>query len=169
MTPAEQPSPTPRSATVGSVLDLVPRTYDHPDVQNLVRALHAAQLALYDVADHPHDIDADRFIPPTGLFVVGYRDGVPVACGGWHRVDEQTAEIKRMFVADEVRGRGYGHTLLVELEDHARATGASRLILETGVRNHRAIALYLRVGYRRVPSYTPGRDPLINRAFSKSC
>jgi len=159
--------PVSTSVTSRDGLELVPRAYDHPDVVDLVQALHSAQLALYGVADHPDDIDAARFVPPNGLFVVGYRDGVPVAGGGWHRVDHETAEIKRMYVADEVRGHGYGRAVLAELEQRAHAAGATRLILETGVRNHRALALYRQAGYRSVSSYVPGRDPMINRAFVK--
>src|SRR5690606_40378229 len=59
----------------------------------------------------------------SDLFLVGYRDEVPVACGGWRSHDEDDgslragdAEIKRMFVVDGERGKGYARTMLAALE-----------------------------------------------------
>ena len=39
--------------------------------------------------------------PPDGVFLVAYERGLPVACGGLKRLDDQTAEIKRMCVIPE--------------------------------------------------------------------
>ena len=82
---------------------------------------------------------AEEFAPPHGGFLVGYLDGRPVAMGGWRFAPyaapagaDRAAEIKRMYVADAARGRGFGRTLLSALEDDARAAGADWMVLETG-------------------------------------
>jgi GNAT superfamily N-acetyltransferase len=72
-----------------------------------------------------------------------------------------------MYTLPEHRGYGYGRLLLVELERHAADAGAEHAILETGIRNRFALALYTGAGYEPAPSYVPGRDPAINRAFAK--
>ena len=66
------------------------------------------------------------------------------------------------------RGHGVGRALLSWLEGHATAAGAHRTILETGVRNAAAIALFTSAGYQPVDRYVEGRDPEINRAYGRS-
>ena len=56
-------------------------------------------------------------------------------------------------VAPEHRGRGYAKRLLAEIERHAADCGYSCLRLETGDRQHESIALYERVGFRRIPNF----------------
>ena len=64
-----------------------------------------------------------------------------------------TAEIKRMFVRENVRGRGIAGEILVELETWAKEIGYSECILETGVKQPEAIRLYEKSGYEIIPSY----------------
>lgn len=151
-----------------STLTLLRRSYDHPDAAVLVRDLHSDQLQRYGFADHPEDNDAADFEPPPGLFLVGYQDGRPIACGGYRRLPgDSTVEIKRMFVQPDGRGRGYGRLLLHALEGAAERCGARRVILETGARNVEALRLYLRAGYCLIPGYVGGRNPDVNRALGR--
>ncbi|MGH8883578.1 MAG: GNAT family N-acetyltransferase [Egibacteraceae bacterium] len=145
---------------------LMRRPYDHPDACALVLTLHAEQLGRYGFADDPHDTDPAEFAPP-GVFLVGYVNGRPVACGGCHLWEATTVEIKRMYVKPAHRGRGYGRHLLRALENAARTAGAHRIILETGGRNAEALALYTRAGFEPIPPYAQARDPQVNRAFAK--
>ncbi|MEV4526623.1 GNAT family N-acetyltransferase [Streptosporangium sp. NPDC049304] len=109
--------------------------------------------------------------PPTphGLFLVGYLNTVPVTCGGYRTFDEhtRTIEIKKMYTVPRLRGLGLGERILTTLENHAAQSGAQRSILETGVRNTAALALYTGIGYQPAARYVNGRDPAINRAFIK--
>ena len=91
------------------------------------------------------------------LATVGYVDGVPVAMGGWRRLGDRpglpsshTAEIKRMYVAAAVRRRGLSRIVLTELETSARAAGLAWLVLETGLPQTSAVALYRTSGYTEV-------------------
>ncbi len=144
-------------------------SYTSPAARELTQALHSEQVATYGRADDPEAIDATEFDPPNGTFFLALRaDRTALACGGWRTVSPGTAEIKRMYVAPAARGHGLGRQVLQALEDDARRHGMSEVILETGVNNLAALALYARCGYARVPSYVPGRDLQINRALGKS-
>jgi len=61
--------------------------------------------------------------------------------------------VKRMWVADRVRGLGLGRRLLAELERRAAATGARVVRLETNEALVEAIALYRSSGYREVEPF----------------
>jgi GNAT superfamily N-acetyltransferase len=141
--------------------------YGHPDARRLTRALHSEQLALYGFADDPDTTPEADFDPSRGLFLIARVGEEPIGCGGIRLLDEHTAEIKRMFVADRARGRGIGRCLLERLEGHVVSRGAMRILLETGRRNTAALALYHRAGYLPCPSYVPGRDHRVNRAMAK--
>jgi GNAT superfamily N-acetyltransferase len=88
-----------------------------------------------------------------GAFLVAYLDDMAVGCGAVRRLDEATAEIKRMYVDPSVRGRGIGRALVEALECEARLVGVTRIVLETGTRLAPAIKLYEAMGYARIPPF----------------
>jgi GNAT superfamily N-acetyltransferase len=63
------------------------------------------------------------------------------------------AELKRMYVVPDARGRGVATALLSALEGAARDRGWTTLRLETGPRQPEAIALYTRAGYRPIEAF----------------
>ncbi|MFC5188133.1 GNAT family N-acetyltransferase [Actinomadura harenae] len=158
-------SQAPRPPEDARRLNLRPRSYDHPDVRRLTADLYREQLARYGFADAPDDLPA-AFAPPNGLFLVAYEDETPCACGGVQTHAPGVAEIKKLYVATSHRRHGLGHRILEALEDAARASGARRIILETGSRNTEALSLYTRTGYQPIPAYRE-RDATINRALAK--
>jgi len=87
------------------------------------------------------------------VFLVVRSAGRPVGCGAVRRLDAQTAEIKRMYVVTDFRGQGVARRLLAALESESAALGISRLVLETGVRQPEALALYERAGFSRIPAF----------------
>lgn len=68
------------------------------------------------------------------------------------------AEVKRMYVVPEARGRGYSRVLMGAAENAARRAGAIRIVLETGSRQPEAIGLYKAIGYSVVPNFGPWVD-----------
>jgi ribosomal protein S18 acetylase RimI-like enzyme len=139
------------------VVELIPRPYGHPDVVALTRDVQAHYARLYGGQGDQSVVEVADFEAPTGHFVVGYLDGVPVAMGGWRRLGDRpglpsphTAEIKRMYVAPDAQGRGLSRGVLAELEDSARCAGIDWLVLETGQPQTSAIALYRSCGYTEV-------------------
>jgi GNAT superfamily N-acetyltransferase len=181
--PGYAPATAPPRAETPTELVVREVDYDHPDSVALVSALFEDQRARYGYAD-PVEADPVDYRPPDGAFLVAYLRRRPVVCGGYriHRSPaigqdapgaetektlSRTVEIKKMYTVPEYRGHGYGRHLLAELERRATDAGARHAILETGVRNHSALALYTGAGYEPAASYVPGRDPAINRAFTK--
>jgi len=64
-----------------------------------------------------------------------------------------TAELKRMFVHPDARGRGVAGLLLDRIETDAAASGIRELRLETGPLHEAALALYRRHGYQPIPRF----------------
>ncbi len=152
---------------------LRPTALDHPDALALVTRLQAYYRAIYGGQDGT-PIDVTEFAEPSGHFVVGYVEGVAVACGGWRARDGEDpalrpgdAEVKRMFVDQPERGRGHGHAVLAELERTAARAGRRRMVLETGVRQPEAITLYVSAGYAPMPPFGAYRDAPGSRHFAK--
>jgi GNAT superfamily N-acetyltransferase len=119
-------------------------------------------------------VDPAQFARPWGLFVVGYLDGGPVACGGWRAQADPPdglrptdAEIKRMYVAQSARGNGFARAVLAELERTATAAGRKRSVLETGLKQPEAIALYQSSGYTEIPKFGIYRHDALSVCFGK--
>lgn len=91
--------------------------------------------------------------PPGGTCLVGYDGARPVCVGGLKRLDDRTAEIKRMYVVPEARGHGVARALLGALEDAARRLGYARLRLDTGPDQPHARALYESAGFAAIADY----------------
>jgi len=135
-------------------LTLTPEPFDSTDARRLVAALDAHLSSLYapDQRFGPN-LKSEHLAPGTGLFLVARQGGRAVGCGALRRLDEDTAEVKRMYFEPEARGRGVGAAVLGHLETAARELGAHRLVLETGVHQAEAIGLYRRAGFARVPCW----------------
>jgi len=97
--------------------------------------------------------DPDEITPPAGLFLAGRLGGQPVACGVLKIVEPGVADIKRMWVSEQVRGRGVGRRLLQRLVAEARAMGLRRVQLETNRVLTEAIALYRSEGFTEVDAF----------------
>jgi len=124
------------------------------DARTLIEALNAELSALYPEPGANHfQLDPDEVSGDRGAFLIVRRDGDPIGCGALRKLDDTTAELKRMYVAPDARGRGVGRQLIAALEAQARALGLSRLVLETGTRQAAALALYRSTGFEVIPLY----------------
>ena len=103
--------------------------------------------------------------PPAGCFLVARIDGATAGCGALKRLDAATAEIKRMWTAPDMRGRGVARKVLQALEDIARESGVTTLRLETNRTLTEAQALYRQQGYREVPAFNA--EPYAHHWFEK--
>jgi putative acetyltransferase len=122
-----------------------------PEALALIAALNAELSASYPEPGATHfRLDPDEVADGRGAFLVASRAGRPIGCGAVRRIDPRTGELKRMYVRPEERGRGVGRALLGALEAQARALGLTRLVLETGIRQTEAIALYQRCGFKNI-------------------
>lgn len=124
---------------------------ENPDFRELV-ALLDQDLALRDGAEHSFYAACNKIDALTEVVVV-YCDGRAVGCGAFKKYAEHTAEIKRMYVRPEYRGRGIAGAVLRELEAWAAANGYTEAILETGKKQPEAIGLYQKSNYILMPNY----------------
>lgn len=123
---------------------------------------------------------AEQFVPPTGVFLLVVDDSATdaaadadtdadadadadadtiIGCGGIRRlqpsdgVDGVRYEVKHLYLRPSARGLGAGRALLTELEERARAFGATEVVLDTNASLEAAGALYRRAGYVDVEPY----------------
>ncbi|WP_309614664.1 GNAT family N-acetyltransferase [Flavobacterium sp.] len=125
-------------------------TSDNPDFKHLTR--------LFD--EYLVDIDGDEkdfFAQFNQIYldyvIVYYENEIAIGCGAFKEYEPKVAEIKRMFVLPEQRGKGIAVSILKELEIWAKASGYQYTMLETSVRLESAIALYKKSGYKVIPNY----------------
>ena len=145
----------------------------HPDAARLVEEVQQEYVARYGGRDET-PLEPTYFEPPDGAFFVGYLDDRPVATGAWRRRHDvavdgtaEAAEIKRMYVAAGARRRGLARAMLAHLEQTARQAGAEVMILETGLGQPEAIALYESSGYTLVPCFGHYKDSPLARSFAR--
>ncbi len=130
-----------------------------PEAAELISALSAELARRYDyMEDGSGGFKPQDALAPRGAFVIGRVGGSPVACGAIRPLEGDVAELKRVFVKADFRGRGYSKAVVAELERLARLRGYMVMRLETGVRQPEAIALYESLGYHRIPNYGEYRD-----------
>lgn len=137
--------------------------------QTLIGALNADLVMRYPEEGATHfRLDADEVAPGRGIFVVAYRARAPIGCGAVRRLDEGVGEVKRMYVVPAARGARVGASILAALEREARALGIVRLVLETGERQHEAVALYRRAGFVEIPRFGEYVDSALSLCMGKS-
>ncbi|MBW0105646.1 GNAT family N-acetyltransferase [Pseudonocardia sp. KRD291] len=159
-------------------MDLRVAGLDHPDAVALNEQVQSYYREIYGDGDVT-TLLREQFDAPRGIYLVGY-DGVrPVASGAWRALEpdpvdpvddvvrDGDAEIKRMYVVPDVRGKGHARAVLAELERTARAAGRRRMVLETGTRQPDAVALYVSSGYTSIGTFGVHRDDPRSRCFAK--
>ena len=95
----------------------------------------------------------NNVLDPLDTAVIAYYNNKPVGCGCFKRYDEDSVEIKRMYVDPDLRGRGIASTILNELEKWAKENGFNYTVLETGLKLDDANALYRKQGYEVIENY----------------
>lgn len=151
-----------------------PLAIDRADPQHLQALALLAEAGIEARALYPELFAPDSPAPtnaPLGereVYLLAWREGVAVGCGALRRVDAGTGEIRRMFVTRVARGEGVARALLARLEADAIALGYRRLVLETGVRQRAALALYRSAGWRRVAAYGAFVDDPMSVCLGKS-
>ncbi|NUP15187.1 MAG: GNAT family N-acetyltransferase [Streptomyces sp.] len=153
-----------------------PVSFDHPDAVKLNDQVQAEYGVRYGDGGDATAMDAADFVPPNGLYLIAYDElGAPVASGAWRVQDENgegnadgDAEIKRMYVIEQMRGRGLARRILAALEEDARAAGRVRMVLETGAKQPEAVALYLSSGYEPCGKFGYYRHHELSLCYAKA-
>ena len=122
---------------------------DAPDdeVRLLIGELEAVLSAEY-APEQRHGLAIEAIFNSGVRFFVARVGGQPAGCCGVALFDG-FAELKRMYVRPAQRGTGVAQVLLARVEAEVRQAGLSRLLLETGDKQHAAIRMYERAGFTR--------------------
>ena len=90
--------------------------------------------------------------------IVAYDGEIPVGCAAFKKDDDECAEVKRVFIKQEYRGKGISRELMKRLENAAKEQGFRCLILESGESLVAAMSLYRKIGYEVIPNYGQYKD-----------
>ncbi|MGW2933800.1 GNAT family N-acetyltransferase [Streptomyces sp. NPDC001156] len=156
-------------------MDIRRVSFDHPDAVKLNDEVQAEYHLRYGDGGDVTYLDPAMFEPPAGLYLIAYDEqDRPVATGGWRAQEKNDegylagdAELKRMFVTEELRGRGLARRILAALEEDARAAGRTRMVLETGSKQPEAVALYASSGYEPCAKFGYYRFHELSLCFAK--
>ena len=90
--------------------------------------------------------------------IIAYDGEIPVGCAAFKKYDDECAEVKRVFIKPEYRGKGISRELMKRLENAAKEQGFRCLILESGEPLVAAMSLYRKLGYEVIPNYGQYKD-----------
>ncbi|ATY16087.1 N-acetyltransferase [Amycolatopsis sp. AA4] len=114
------------------------------------------------LADEP----SDDLVPPTGAFLMAYRDGKPAGCVGVRMVEPGLSALTKVYIRPEHRGHGGGKLIVTAAEEAAKRLGSSRMRLDTRDDLVEARALYASMGYTEVEAFND--DQYAEHWFSKN-
>lgn len=122
-----------------------------PDFQQLI--LHLDNELWNELKEDQAKYDQYNKVPGINTSLLLYEDERPVASGCFKKYNDDTVEIKRMFVEKGYRGKGLSKIILKELENWAIASGFQYAVLETSVHFKAARNLYINAGYIIIENY----------------
>ncbi len=151
-------------------VDIRPADPDAPEALACQRAYFDEVVARVPAARPEHfplpDPHSDSYRPPQGRFLIAWSDELPVACVALRALEDNTAEVKRLWVHASARGQGLSRRMMATIEAEARAMGHQRLRLDTNAALTEAIALYRATGWTDIAPYTtPPADVWMGKAL----
>lgn len=119
----------------------------------------------YDVLEEErelHDVDnfQQEYFDNRGLFLVVMDDKKLVGTGAIKKLEENIAELKRLWLIEEYHGQRIGYQVVSQLLDFARAHGYEKVRLQTSQKQERAVRFYKQFGFYEIPSYRESMDDI---------
>lgn len=141
---------------------------DHDDVRALL-GQHFSEMRAGSPPSACHVLPVDGLTDPAIRFFTLRENGVLLGCGALKQLEPGHAEVKSMRTADAALGRGVGKAMLDRITERARASGVTRLSLETGSTEQFAAAnrLYEKEGFERTGPFGGYVDTPFTRFFTK--
>ena len=96
---------------------------------------------------------ANQYSQPSGALLLAMDGGVFVGCSGIRKLDNEIAELKRMYVKSQYRGYQIGVALLERSCEIARQLGYKKLRLDTLATMAKAQQLYATSGFYQIAPY----------------
>ena len=157
-----------------TISDLKQRSATNADC-DAVQALVFGVLAEYGLAPDFDGTDRDitdieaNYLYRGGIFeVIENAAGKIVGTVGLYPLDKETIELRKMYFASEIRGRGFGKKLLQVMIEKARNLDYLRVYLETASVLKQAVHIYEKAGFTRVvEKHTPRCDQAYILELSK--
>ena len=116
-----------------------------------IQSLHF-ELNFQDVDRELEEIHIE-YNSPTGVLLLAYDGDKAIACAGVRKIDNNIAELKRMFVDPAYRGHQLGQKILQLSLDEARLLGYRSIRLDTVPEMQGAIKLYKAAGFYPIKPY----------------
>ncbi|MBK8242055.1 MAG: GNAT family N-acetyltransferase [Saprospiraceae bacterium] len=135
------------------MIHLIRTDNHHEDFKLLVIELDK-ELKLRDGDDHTFYAQYNKS-DNIKYVLVAYNQELPIACGAIKEYDQDTMEIKRMFVRPNYRNQGLASLILKALEQWCQELHYIKCMLETGINQPEAIRLYEKNNYTKIPNYGP--------------
>lgn len=124
---------------------------ENEDFQNLVRQLDA-DLKIRDGEENLFYAQFNK-IARIKFVIVAFEGEVAVGCGAIKEYADDTMEVKRMYVVQNKRGKGFASLILKELEKWTIDLNYKICVLETGKKQPEAIELYKKNGYQIIQNF----------------
>lgn len=115
----------------------------------------------------PETWGLEKLDPPHGAFLVAFDAGRnAVGCVGVSLLSPEVAEVKRLWLHPDCRGKGLGRDLMLAIQDKAVSLGAKRLVLDTSRHLPGAVSFYRRAGWREIERYND--NPYAHHFFERA-
>ena len=125
-----------------------------PEYREPMLALHRSAIEGFTLGMSQQQDEADLvaveeiYLRSRGEFLLGFIGVRLIAMGGFKRLSDDLAELRRMRIARDLQGRGYGALILGELERRAFQYGIRTLCLDTARRRPLTLEFYRKHGYQ---------------------
>jgi GNAT superfamily N-acetyltransferase len=159
----------PRRDGMAELVTFVPDTHE-ADLRALLTAyLEEGATGLKQAFDFEQDIPAAvdgmmghlaQFAPPAGRLLLAIEGNTVLGCGALRPIAPGVAEIKRMYLRPEARGRGLGRQLLEALLAASRQEGYQQVRLDTDGLMPAAVRLYRTAGFVPCDPYPESEIPV---------
>ncbi|HKS30724.1 MAG TPA: GNAT family N-acetyltransferase [Pyrinomonadaceae bacterium] len=130
------------------------RAASNKDVER-IKHLVFTTLREHGLEPDPEVTDADiedieeNYLKRGGLFeVIEDAEGNLLGTIGLYALDRETCELRKMYFAPSLRGRGMGRRMLERMLERARRLGFKSMRLETASVLKKAIRLYTSFGFK---------------------
>jgi ribosomal protein S18 acetylase RimI-like enzyme len=100
-----------------------------------------------------------RYDKPEGNFLLALYDGMAAGCVGMKKLNDDSCEMKRMYVNPKFRGLKVGEKLCAEIIERAKNIGYKKMVLDTNDVMKSAINLYLKFSFKETEAYCENKNP----------
>ncbi len=95
-----------------------------------------------------------KYATPAGRLLLASNGEKITGCIALRKIDDETCEMKRLFVREDFRGSGLGRELIEKLISEAKEIGYRRILLDTlPAKMPKAVALYKHYGFHEIAPY----------------